>query len=185
MFQTTLQRAAALVVVLLTLAACDAQPTAPSADSAMRASAVSSNASSVYRTSGTLPTSFVVYASCANAGTGEVLQVSAQVEFWGQWVTNPRGERVHHVFNASYTGSAVGWDSGETYDVVSREFSQGTIDYGNDGIPDSGNEKQRVRVELTSRATGAVINIVLTSRFVQAATGEFVVDVSDATIRCN
>jgi len=185
MLHTTLKRAAALLVTLVALAACDSQPTAPAADATMRAAAVNSNAASVYRTSGTLPTSFVIYTPCANAGQGEVLQVNTQVEYSGQWVTNPRGERVHHIFKANYTGSAVGWDTGDTYDVVTREWLQGALMYGSDGIVDSGNEKQRVRVELTSRMTGAVFSIVLTSRFVQSATGEFVVDVIDATTRCN
>jgi hypothetical protein len=185
-----LRHVATLVIALVTLAACDAEPIAPrvaSALSAPAASAVTTAASvnTIDRVNATVPHSFVVFVSCANGGQGEVLQANGQLEYRGHWVTNAQGERVHHVAVSNFTGSAIGWDTGEAYDVVSRELSQGNIDYGNDGIPDSGEELQRTRLRLTSRASGATFSVVLVGRFVQTPSGDFVLDGWEGTARCN
>lgn len=186
MVRVILQRATTLVIGLVTLAACDAEPLAPHADSAARASvvAVTTSANTIYRDDATVPFSFVVFTSCANGGQGEVLQVSGELQYAGHWITSTQGQRNHYFTVASFTGSAIGWDSGEAYDVVTRELTQGNTAYGTDGIVDSGEELQRIRLRLTSRATGAAIEIVLAGRFVQTPTGEFVLDGWDATTRC-
>ena len=187
MLKLKLQQAATLVVALLTLAACDAQPTAPAAESPVVASAVTTTASAniIYRDEATVPFSFVVYAPCANSGEGEVLQVSGDLEYRGHWITTTQGQRNHYLFVASFTGSAYGWETGEEYDVATREISQGNSTDGTDGIIDSGEELQRTRLLLTSRTTGAVFTIVLVGRFVQTPTGEYVLDGWDGTARCD
>jgi hypothetical protein len=162
---------------LATFAACDAEPFA----SAVSASA---SANTIDHSEATVPFSFVVFASCANGGEGEVLQVGGELQYKGHWITTTRGQRQHYVTVASFTGSAVGWDSGEAYDVVTREFSQGNSAYGNDGIFDSGEELQRTRLRMTSRVTGAVFEVVLAGRFVLTPTGAVVLDEWDATTRC-
>jgi hypothetical protein len=83
-----------------------------------------------------------------------------------------------------FVGSAIGSDTNEEYDIATRELSQGNIAEGTDGILDSGEELQRAQLRLTSRATGAVIDIVLTMHFVETPTGEYVHDGWDARERC-
>jgi hypothetical protein len=82
------------------------------------------------------------------------------------------------------TGSATGWETGEVYDVSSRELFQTNTDYGADGILDSGEELQRVRIRLTSRATGAEIYVVIKGRYVLTPAGDYVLDSWDGTSRC-
>ena len=182
MFKTILQRAATFVIALASLAACDAAPlTAPQA-SALPGEAA---ATTISRDAATVPYSFVVFASCVNGGDGEVLQVSGQLEYEGHWITTTtHGERRHFITRASFTGLGTGWDSGDEYDVVSREFWQGNTDYGSDGIPDKSEDLQRLRLRATNRATGGVFEVVLVGRFVQTATGEFVLDGWEARARC-
>jgi hypothetical protein len=174
------------VVALAKLAGCDAQPLGPRVEPLARVSVVPSGASAntISRDEATVPFSFVVYASCANAGQGEVLQVSGQLQYTGHWITTTQGQRQHNVVIASFTGSAVGWETGDAYDVVTREVSQVNDAYGNDGILDSGEELQRVRLRLTSRETGATFDLVIVGRVVQTPTGEFVLDGWDGTARC-
>jgi hypothetical protein len=186
MLQATLRRAATLVIALATLTACDAEPLAPHTETPALVSAVTTagSANTIYRDDATVPYSFVVYTSCANGGQGEVLQVSGQLQYRVHGVTSTNGERNHYAAIETFTGSAVGWDSGEAYDVTTRELHQGNTDYGADGILDSGEELQRIHLDLTSRATGAVIQLVLTGGYVRTAAGEFVLDRWDAAERC-
>ena len=186
MLQATLRRAATLGIALATLTACDAAPLAPHADSPALLPAIvaAGSASTVYRDEGTVPFTFVVYASCANGGQGEVLQAIGALQYKGHSIISTNGQRTHYFALANFTGSAVGWDSGETYDIASREITQGNTDYGTDGNLDSMEEMQRFRLELTSRTTGAVIQVVLVGRYVQTATGEFVLDGWDGSSRC-
>jgi hypothetical protein len=187
MLKVKLQYAATLMIALATLAGCDAEPLGPRSESPVRASAVTSAASAntIDRDAATVPFSFVVFASCANAGQGEVLQVSGELQYTGHWITTTQGQRQHYFLISTFTGSAVGWDSGEVYDVVTREISQGNNAYGNDGILDSGEELQRIRLRLTSRETGAAFELVLVGRVVQTPTGAFVLDGWDGTARCD
>lgn len=187
MLRVKLQYAVTLAIALATLAGCDAEPLGPRAESPVRASAATSTASAntIDRDEATVPFSFVVYASCANGGQGEVLQVSGELQYRGHWITTTQGERQHDVVIANFTGSAIGWDTGDVYDVVTREVSQSNNAYGNDGILDSGEELQRIQLRLTSRETGAVFDLVLVGRVVQTPTGEFVLDGWDGTARCN
>jgi len=187
MFNVQLRYAATLMIAGATLTACDTEPFAPRAESSVRAAAVSTAASAntIYSDEATVPFSFVLYASCANGGEGEVLQANGNLQYKGHWITTTQGQREHHVLVASFIGSAIGWESGEMYDVATRELSQGNTAYGNDGIPDSGEELQRIDLRLTSRQTGATFEVILVGRFVQTPTGEFVLDGWEATTRCN
>jgi hypothetical protein len=174
------------MIALATLTACGSDSTGPrveppTEDSLITAS-VSSNA--IDRENATVPYSFVVFASCANGGQGEVLQVSGEMRYSGHWLTSAEGRRVHSVVISSFTGSAVGWESGDVYDVETREIAQSNSNYGTDGIQDSGEDLQRIALSLTNRASGAIIAIVLVGRFVQTATGEFVLSGWDGTTRC-
>ena len=187
MLKATLQYAATLVIALGTLAACDAEPLVPRTESPVPAAAVTTagSANTIYRDAATVPFSFGQYASCANGGLGEVLQVSGELQYTGHWITTTDGQRQHNFMLASFTGSAIGWDSGEAYDVVTRELSQVNNAYGTDGILDSGEELQRIALHATSRTTGTAFEVVLVGRFVQTPTGEFVLDGWDATTRCD
>jgi hypothetical protein len=188
MLGITLRRAAALTITLATFAACDDAPSAPRIETPAHASALAAAASAAasaapVREGATVPFAFVVYAPCANNGQGEVLQAYGQLTYQGTWLTT-EGERYHHALIESFTGSATGWESGETYDVQTRELAQGNTTYGNDGIPDSGEDMQRIQMRLTSRATGMVIDIVLTAHVVQIPSGEYVLDGWEGTARC-
>lgn len=187
MLQITPPRATTLMIALATLTACGSDSTGPRFDAptetAVVTAPVSSNA--IDREDATVPYSFVVFASCANGGEGEVLQVSGEMRYSGHWLTSKEGQRLHSVVVSTFTGSAVGWESGDVYDVETREISQSNSDYGTDGIPDSGEELQRIALSLTNRVSGAVIEIVLVGRFVQTATGEFVLSGWDGSTRCN
>jgi hypothetical protein len=187
MLHLNLRYAATLVIAAATLAACDAEPIAPHTQTLVRTSAVTTTASAntISRDDATVPFSFVVFAACANGGQGEVLQVNGNLQYKGHWITTTQGQRQHYVLVASFTGSGIGWDSGEEYDVVTREISQGNTAYGTDGIPDSGEELQRIALRLTSRETGATFDVVLVGRFVQTPTGEFVLDGWEARTRCD
>lgn len=187
MLKLKLQYVLMFVIALATLAACDAEPLAPRAESPVRASDFITTASGnvISRDDATVPFSFVQYTSCANGGQGEVLQVSGELQYTGHWITTTQGQRQHNVTIASFTGSAIGWESGEAYDVLTREVSQSNSDYGTDGILDSTEELQRIRLSLTSRATGATFEIVLVGRFVQTPAGAFVLDGWEATTRCD
>jgi hypothetical protein len=68
--------------------------------------------------------------------------------------------------------------------VETRGITQGNVAYGDDGIPDSGEELQRTQLRLTSRTTGAVFDIVIVGRFVQLPSGEYVLDSWDGVARC-
>jgi len=186
MLQATLRRTATLVIALATLTACDAEPLAPHAESPTRVSAVTApgSANMIYRDEATVPFSFVVYVSCANGGQGEVLWASGEFHYRIHVITSTSGQRLHYAEVATFTGSAVGEESGEAYDVTTRELTAGNTAYGTDGILDSGEEQQRMLLDLTSRATGAVIQLVRVGRWVQTATGEFVVDGWDGPARC-
>jgi len=188
MLGITARSAAALTIALATLAACDAAPTGPRSETLAPPSALAgagSVATSVtpVREGATVPFTFVQYASCANGGVGEVLQADGQLTYEGTRLVTV-GERYHYEFILSFTGTATGWDSGETYDIASREVDHGGMVYGDDGILDSGDLLQRVQLRLTSRTTGMVIDIVLAAHFVQAPTGEYVLDRSEGTARC-
>ena len=186
MLQATLQRAAALVIALATLAGCDAEPLAPhvATPALVPATTAASSTNMIYRNEATVPFVFVVYASCANGGRGEVLWASGELHYRVHTITSTSGQRLHYAEVATFTGSAVGEESGEAYDVATRELRAGNTDYGTDGILDSGEEQQRLRLALTSRVTGAVIQVVLVGRWVQTAIGEFVVDGWDGPARC-
>jgi hypothetical protein len=185
MFTTTFRRAATVMVALAALAACDNSPVGPVAESIDRAASVSTPSGNIIsHQSGTSPFSFVLYASCANGGQGEVLGAHGTLEFKGQFVTTSGGQRQHNAVVTRFTGVATGWDSGDVYDVVQRENIQSNIDYGSDGIPDSGEQGERVQVRLTNRATGGVIDVVLVGRFVQSANGEYVLSGWQGTARC-
>ena len=79
---------------------------APNAESPVSASAVSASASAntIDHSEATVPFSFVVFASCANGGEGEVLQVGGELQYKGHWITTTRGQRQHYVTVASFTG---------------------------------------------------------------------------------
>ena len=184
MLQATLRRAAALVIALATLAGCDAQPLAPhAATPALGPAATAARSPNIYRYDATVPFAFDVHSSCANGGQGEELGATGELHYRGHWITSASGQQAHYAEVVAFTGSAVGEESGEVYDIATRELSEGNIDYGTDG-PHPGEERQRMRLELTSRATGAVIRMVLEGRYVQTGTGEFVIYGSDATERC-
>lgn len=187
MFYGTLGRIVALAIAAATITACTADaPLAPRSEATARISKLApiTSVPQMYRDEATVPFSFVVYASCANAGQGEVLQASGELQYKGRWATSNDGQRHHHVVISRFTGSATGWESGEAYDVITRDLSQGNIAEGTDGIQDSGEELDRVQLRLTSRVTGAVIDIILTGRFVETAGGEFVLDGWDAKTGC-
>ncbi|HKW45902.1 MAG TPA: hypothetical protein VJN70_00595 [Gemmatimonadaceae bacterium] len=187
MSHSILRQIASLAVAAATLAACKPDsPVAPFSRSTARVPSMSPTTfqRQMYREEATVPFSFVVYASCVNGGQGEVLQVNGDLQYKGHWITTNDGQRTHHALIEQFTGSAIGWDTGETYDVATREHSQGNIDYGTDGVLDSGEDFQRLQLSLTSRATGLLINIVLTGRFVETPNGDFVMDGWDARERC-
>jgi hypothetical protein len=191
MFANTARRAAALTIAmtaLTALAACDATPSGPRSDALARPSAfaapgsVAASATPV-RQGATVPFNFVQYASCANGGAGEVLGAVGQLTWQGTQVLSA-GERNHVAFISRFTGTAIGEESGETYDVQSRELYQGSLAYGDDGILDSGQQLQRIQLRFTSRATGMVIDIVLDVHFVETPTGQYVLDGWNGTARC-
>jgi hypothetical protein len=187
MFDRTLRRIATLVVALTGLAACDTSPVAPRiAPSARVASSVSTPSGNVVSTAtATVPFVFGVYASCANAGQGEVLDIVGTLQYTGHWITTSGGQRQHNATISRFTGTATGWDSGDVYDATERDLYQTNTNYGTDGIPDSGEELQRVRVRLTNRASGATVDLTIVGRFVQTATGEYVLSGWDGTARCS
>ena len=187
MLQVKLHHAAMLVIAVATLAGCSAEPVAPRLESAANASAITRLASQNTATtdSATVPFTFVQYTSCANGGQGEVLSANGTLEYKGRWSTTAKGERVHTVIHAAFTGTATGWDTGDVYDIVTREFTQTNTSYGDDGIQDSGEELQRIRLRLTKNQPRADFEVILVGRFVQAANGEFVLGDWKATERCN
>jgi hypothetical protein len=140
MLQITTRRATTLMIALAALSACDSDSTGPRVEAPVEASLIKASiqANAIDRGDATVPYSFVVFASCANGGEGEVLQVSGEMRYSGHWLTSKDGQRAHSVVVSSFTGSAVGWESGEVYDVETREIVQSNSDYGTDGIPDSG-----------------------------------------------
>lgn len=185
MFKTTLRFAASITVALASLAACDAAPVAPVAPvTVVATTSASGNAANTYRIDATVPHSFVQYSGCANAGVGELLQVAGQLAFSGHWVTNSKGQRQHAITHANFSGVGTGWDTGDTYDFVTREFSQVNTNYGADGIQDSGEELDRIRLYATNRATRAGFEIQLIGRFLQTPTGEFKFDGWTGSERC-
>ena len=185
MFDRAFRHAATLVLALATLAACDSTPLAPRLAPPARVSANLSTPSGniISRSGATVPFSFGMYVPCANAGQGDVMQVDGTLQYAGHWISIGE-QRQHNVVLTQFTGTATAWESGETYDALQREVSQSNIAYGNDGIPDSGEELQRIKVRLTNRASGAVFDVTLVGRFVQTATGEFVLSGWDGTARC-
>jgi hypothetical protein len=179
-----LRRVAPIAIAVAALSACNSDaPLAPERAPLARASATTPSLEKSQEQA-TVPFSFVQYASCANGGQGELLWANGELSYRGQWATSNDGQRHHTVVNLRFVGSAIGTDTGEEYDVVTRELSQGNIAEGTDGILDSGEELQRTQLRLTSRATGAVIDIVLTMHFVETPTGEYVQDEWDARTRC-
>jgi hypothetical protein len=181
-----LQRTASLAGALALFTACNAEPFAPHAESAVRSDAAMAAASEtvVTRDEGTVPASFLVYVPCANGGEGEVVHGNGQLQYRGHWITTTHGQRQHNFTLGTFTGSATGWETGEVYDVSTRDLFQTNTYYGDDGILDSGEELQRIRIRLTSRATGAGMYVVITGRFVLNPAGEYVVDSWDGTSRC-
>lgn len=188
MLGNTARNAAALTIALAALAACDASPSGPGFETPARPSALTvagSVAASVtpVRQGATVPFTFVQYASCANGGAGEVLGATGQLTYQGTQLLTA-GERNHIAFISHFTGTAIGEESGETYDVQTRELYQGSLAYGDDGILDSGQQLQRIQLRLTSRATGMVIDIVLDVHFVETPTGQYVLGDWEGTARC-
>ena len=186
MFDRVFRHAATLVLALAALTGCDATPLAPHVAPPVRISSVTTPVSGnvISRDAATVPFSFVVYASCANDGQGDVLQVNGTLQYSGHWISTGE-QRQHNVIVTNFTGTATSWESGEVYDALQRELSQSNIDYGTDGIPDSGEELQRIRVRLTNRESRAVFDLSIVGRFVQTATGEFVLSGWDGTARCD
>ena len=187
MFYSIVRRIAALGIAAAALTACNAdRSVVPPDQPTSRVSALTpaSAAVQLYRDAATVPFSFVVYAGCANAGQGEVLQVSGELQYEGHWTTSQDGQRTHHALVERFTGVGIGWDTGESYDVAMREHSQGNITDGTDGIQDAGEDLEREQLTLTSRTTGLVIEITLTSKFVQTPNGDYVLDGWDAKSRC-
>ena len=153
MLHSIVRRIAALGIAAAAITACSSDRSfAPAKQSAACVSSLrpASAAPQLYREAGNVPFSFVVYAGCANGGQGEVLQVSGDLQYKGQWTTSQDGQRTHHTLIERFTGSAVGWDTGEAYDVAMREHSQGNITDGTDGIQDAGEELDRTQLSLTS-----------------------------------
>ena len=184
MLQATLRRAATLVIALATLAGCDAQPLAPhAANPALVPATTAASSTDVFRNEATVPFAFDVYSSCANGGQGEELGATGELRYRNHWIYSTSGQRVHYAEVATFTGSAVGEESGEVYDIATRELSEGNFADGTDG-PHSAEERQRMRLELTSRTSGAVIRVVLEGRYVETAMGEFVIYGADETERC-
>jgi len=180
-----LRRLAPIAIAVAALSACNSDaPLAPELAPIARASATTASLDQKSREQATVPFSFVLYASCANGGQGEVLSATGELSYRGQWSTIKDGERHHSVVALRFVGLATGSDTGEEYDIVTRELSQDNIAEGTDGILDSGEQLQRTQLRLTSRATGAVIDIVLTMHFVETPTGEYVHDGWDARARC-
>lgn len=187
MFTRTLRYAATTIVALASLAACADSPIAPVSPSAASIAGAAPNASNnvITRDAQTVQSSFVVYASCANGGQGEVLQVNGTLEYRGHWITTNNGRRQHNVNVSRFTGVATGWETGDVYDVAQRDKLQSNIDYGDDGIQDSGEQLERIRTRLTSRATGAVYDITLLGRFVETPNGDFVLNGWTGWARCD
>jgi hypothetical protein len=188
MFDRTFRHAAALVFALASLTACDATPFAPQTAAPVRAaSSVTTTPSGniVTRDQKTVPYNFVVYTPCANAGQGEVVGVTGTLSYTGHWVTTTQGQRQHNMTISSFVGVGTGEDTGEQYDVLQRDLYQTNTDYGTDGIVDSEEQLQRFQLRLTSRLTGAVHNITIVGRFVQTATGEYVIEGWNGTARCS
>ena len=187
MLHRLFRRIAPLALAAAALAACTPDaPLAPLSDAPARVATFTPTASraQISRERATVPFSFVVYASCANGGEGEVLQANGELEYSGRWFMSNDGQRHHGALVERFTGSAVGWDTGEAYDVTSREHSQDNISEGGDGIPDSGEQLERIQLRLTNRATGAVIDIVLSIHSVETPAGEWVRDGWEARTRC-
>lgn len=187
MFHRIVRRIAALGVAAAAVTACDsARSVAPRNQQPPRVSAMTpaSAAPQLYRDEATVPYSFVVYAGCANGGQGEVLQVAGELQYKGHWTTSQDGQRTHHALIERFTGVGVGWDTGEAYDVAMREHAQGNITDGTDGVQDAGEDLERTQFTLTGRATGLVIDITLTGRFVETPNGDFVLDGWTAKARC-
>ncbi len=172
MFKITLQYATMLATVVASLAACDGVPLAPTAPVAVAGADASVSAAGNYRGDGTVQHSFVQYSSCANGGAGEVLQISGQLTYSGQWITSPDGQHQLTVTRARFTGVGTGWDTGDVYDITTREFSKSNTEYGPDGIPDNSEELQQFRLSATNRATHTGFEILLVGRFVQTPQGE-------------
>ena len=188
MLGNTARRVAALTITLTVLAACEATPTGPSSETLARPSAFAARSSAAasatpVRDGDTVPINFVQYASCANGGAGEVLGATGQLTYQGTRVTTV-GDRNHSAYIVRFTGTAIGEESGETYDVQTREHYQGSLAYGDDGILDSGQDLQRLQLRFTSRTTGMVIDIVLDVHFVETPTGQYVLDDWEGTARC-
>jgi hypothetical protein len=187
MFPSILRRIAPLAIAVAALTACQPDlPVAPAGAVTAQLSALSATPTraQISRADATVPFSFVVYTSCANNGNGEVLQANGELQYRGQWSTINDGQRHHDVVVERFVGSATGWETGETYDIATREHTQGNIAEGTDGIQDSGEDLTRIQMRLTSRATGLVIDIVLTSHFVETPNGDWVLDGWDAKSHC-
>lgn len=189
MFHSILRRIAPLTIAAAAaiLTACSSEPTlAPQSAASAQVSALTPVARQnwISRQEGTVPFSFVVWAPCANGGEGEVLQANGELQYKGQWLTSQNDQRTHSNVISSFTGTATGWSTNDVYDVVTKEHVQGNITDGTDGILDSGEQLERIQLRLTNRATGAVMDIVLTGRFVQTATGEYVQSGFEGTARC-
>src|SRR5262249_11169312 len=126
MLQVKLRYAATLLIALATLAGCSEEPVAPRLEAPSSASATtrlaSTNAS--WTDSATVPFTFVQYTSCANGGQGEVLSVNGTMQYNGRWNLTAKGERLHTIIRAEFTGTGTGGDTGDVYDVVTREFTQ-------------------------------------------------------------
>jgi hypothetical protein len=188
MLGITARNAAALTIALTLLAACDAVPTGPGSDTPARVSTLTAAGSAAasatpWREGATVPFTFGLYAPCANGGAGEVVDATGELTYQGNRVVTA-GERNHYALLLSFTGTAFGWDSGETYDAQSREVDQGSMAYGDDGILDSGEDFQRLQVRLTGRTTGSVLDVVLDVHFVETPTGEYVLGDWEGTSRC-
>jgi hypothetical protein len=188
MLGNTARNAAALTIALALLAACDTSPSGPGFETPARASTLTaagsaSAAAAPFREIATVPFTFGLYAPCANGGAGEVVDATGQLTYQGTRVVTV-GDRNHYAFLVTFTGTATGSESGETYDAQSREVDQGSMAYGDDGILDSGEDFQRLQVRLTGRTTGEVIDIVLDVHFVETPTGQYVLGDWEGTARC-
>ena len=172
---------AAFMLAMATLTACDAGPLAPRSSPPATAAA---STNIISRDEATVPFNFAMYASCANGGQGETLGAIGSMQYRGHWISTTQGTRQHNVIVTRFTGTATGDDTGDVYDITTREISQSNNAYGTDGILDSGEELQRVSLLLTNRATGASFTIVLTGRFVQTPAGDYVLDGWTGTARC-
>src|SRR5262245_19937224 len=187
MFHNIVRRVAPLAIAVAALTACTVDsPLVPQRQSFASASTSSQTPSldRMYRDEATVPFTFVLYAPCANAEQGEVLSASGQLQYQGHWTTSADGQRHHYALVERFIGTAIGGDTGDLYDIATREHSQGNTNDGTDGIQDSGEELQRVQMSLTNRATGVGMDITLVGRFVETGDGRWVFDDWTGKSRC-